>query len=223
MTGRSGLLWIVWPSMASPNGRPAASSVPSWTSTRPRSGTGSRPVERAAGARPGLSRPVDSDEVRASSGGWPRWKRTNEILKAVIAFSLRRARPPTQVIVAYINSYWDRFGVEPICTSASGHGMKIAPSTFYAHSARPVSAAALTEAYLVDALRYLVQLGYTRVTSHFRRSLLELPVGRVQLTNRAGSSATGAPRCRCSDAVRPQGSRPERGAWPFTPARAVTP
>jgi putative transposase len=56
------------------------------------------------------------------------------------------------VIVAYIDSFRDRFGVEPICAVLSEHGMKIAPSTYYARKARPVGDAALTEAYLVNAL-----------------------------------------------------------------------
>jgi transposase InsO family protein len=56
------------------------------------------------------------------------------------------------VIVAYIDTYRDRFGVEPICAVLSEHGMKIAPSTYYAHRSCPVSAAVLEEAYLVNAL-----------------------------------------------------------------------
>ena len=33
-----------------------------------------------------------------------------------------------------------RWGVEPICTVLSGHGVKIAPSTYYAHLSRPACA-----------------------------------------------------------------------------------
>ena len=56
------------------------------------------------------------------------------------------------MIVAYIDTYRDRFGVEPICAVLSEHGVKIAPSTYYAHKARPVSEAALAEAYLVNVV-----------------------------------------------------------------------
>jgi transposase InsO family protein len=56
------------------------------------------------------------------------------------------------VIVAYIDSYRSRFGVEPICTVLTEHGVPIAPSTYYAHHACPVSPATLEEAYLVNAL-----------------------------------------------------------------------
>jgi transposase InsO family protein len=56
------------------------------------------------------------------------------------------------VIVAFIDAYRDRFGVVPICTVLSEHGMPIAPSTYYAAKARPVSAAELADAYAANAL-----------------------------------------------------------------------
>jgi transposase InsO family protein len=56
------------------------------------------------------------------------------------------------VIVAYIDRYRGRYGVEPICAVLSEHGVTIAPSTYYAHRACPVSPAALEEAYLVNTL-----------------------------------------------------------------------
>jgi hypothetical protein len=56
------------------------------------------------------------------------------------------------VIVDYIESYRDQFGVEPICTVLSEHGCTIAPSTYYQRRRRPVTAAELAEAYLVNAL-----------------------------------------------------------------------
>ena len=61
------------------------------------------------------------------------------------------------MIVAYIDTYRARFGVEPICTVLSENGMKIAPSTYYARKARPLSQAALEEAYLVNAIVTLWQ------------------------------------------------------------------
>src|SRR5690606_28030354 len=41
------------------------------------------------------------------------------------------ARPPTQVMVAYIDQHKDRFGVEPICAV-----LPIAPSTYHEQKAR---------------------------------------------------------------------------------------
>lgn len=56
------------------------------------------------------------------------------------------------MIVAYIDAYKGRFGVEPICTVLTEHGIPIAPSTYHAHKACPVSPAALQDAYLANAL-----------------------------------------------------------------------
>lgn len=61
------------------------------------------------------------------------------------------------MIVAYIDSYRERFGVEPICAVLSEHDITIAPSTYYAHKAVPVSPAALEEAYLANAIATLWQ------------------------------------------------------------------
>jgi putative transposase len=56
------------------------------------------------------------------------------------------------VIVAYITAYRARFGVEPICRVLSEHGMQIAPSTYYAALATPVSEADLIDAYRANAI-----------------------------------------------------------------------
>jgi transposase InsO family protein len=56
------------------------------------------------------------------------------------------------VIVDYIGSHRDRFGVEPICAVLSEHGLQIAPSTYYARRAQPVTDAELEDAYLANAL-----------------------------------------------------------------------
>lgn len=56
------------------------------------------------------------------------------------------------MIVTFIDTCTIRFGVEPICAVLSEHGITIAPSTYYAHKAEPVSPAVLEEAYRVNAL-----------------------------------------------------------------------
>jgi putative transposase len=45
-----------------------------------------------------------------------------------------------------------RWGVEPICTVLSGHGVKIAPSTYYAHLSRPASARSVADASLLPEI-----------------------------------------------------------------------
>ena len=56
------------------------------------------------------------------------------------------------MIVDYIESHRDRFGVEPICAVLSEHGVTIAPSTYYERRRQPVTEAELEDAYLANAL-----------------------------------------------------------------------
>ena len=58
-------------------------------------------------------------------------KRANEILQGVRVFRPGGARPPTQVMVEFIDEHRDEYGVEPICQV-----LPIAPSTYYEHEAR---------------------------------------------------------------------------------------
>ncbi len=43
-------------------------------------------------------------------------------------------------MTAFIDDHKDRFGVEPICRTLTAHGVKIAPSSYYAAKTRPPSA-----------------------------------------------------------------------------------
>lgn len=53
-------------------------------------------------------------------------------------------------MIAFIADHKDRFGVEPICRVLTEHGVKIAPSTYYAAQTRPASARAMRDAQLVE-------------------------------------------------------------------------
>jgi putative transposase len=55
------------------------------------------------------------------------------------------------VIVDYIQRHRDRFGVEPICRVLREHGLAIAPSTFHARQAQPVSQADWDDAHTANA------------------------------------------------------------------------
>lgn len=52
------------------------------------------------------------------------------------------------MIVAFIDEHKQRFGVEPICRD-----LQIAPSSYYAHRARPPSARSLSDAVTTDRIR----------------------------------------------------------------------
>ena len=88
------------------------------------------------------------------------------------------------MIVAYIDAYRARFGVEPICGVLTEHGITIAPSTYHAHKGRPVSPAVLEQAYLANALYTLWQqnwgvYGVRKLHHAARRAGLD--VGRDQV------------------------------------------
>ena len=56
------------------------------------------------------------------------------------------------MIVGYIDTHRDRYGVEPICRVLSEHGCQIAPSTYYATKSRPQSARASRDAVMIPIL-----------------------------------------------------------------------
>src|SRR5438876_8625475 len=80
-------------------------------------------------------------------------RRANEILRKASAFRPGGARPPTEVMVAFIDAEREAHGVEPICAQPP-----IAPSTYYAQKAQardPAkrSARAQRDATLRDAIQ----------------------------------------------------------------------
>ncbi len=88
---------------------------------------------------------------------------------------------PTAVLVEYIDEHRDRFGVEPICQVLRGSGLQIAPSTYYAAKARPLSARAVRDAELVTDIRiaHKVNLGvYGARKIHAELNRQGVPVAR---------------------------------------------
>lgn len=58
----------------------------------------------------------------------------------------------TEVVVAFIDSVKERFGVEPVCRALSKFVCKIAPSTYYAAKSRPPSARDLRDEKIKELL-----------------------------------------------------------------------
>lgn len=108
------------------------------------------------------------------------------------------------MIVEYIDSYRESLGVEPICTVLAEAGVPIAPSTYYAHKAVPVSPAALEEAYLVDALVSLWRAnwgvyGVRKLWHAARRAGLDVgrdQVGRLMAIGGISGAVRGRHRTR---------------------------
>ncbi|HLL22855.1 MAG TPA: IS3 family transposase, partial [Kofleriaceae bacterium] len=90
-----------------------------------------RQAEKDTGQRPGLTT-NEREHMKQLESEVRELKRANEILrKASAYFGPGGARPPTKVMVAFINEHRDAYGVEPICDV-----LPIAPSTYYEHRAR---------------------------------------------------------------------------------------
>ena len=53
------------------------------------------------------------------------------------------------MVVQFIDDHRARFGVEPICRVLTEHGVKIAPSGYYAFKTRPASARSVSDAELI--------------------------------------------------------------------------
>ncbi|HSS08756.1 MAG TPA: IS3 family transposase [Acidimicrobiales bacterium] len=108
-------------------------------------------VEIDAGERPGVPSGTEA-RIRELERENAELRRANEILKTASAFfGAGGARPQTALIVDYIDVYRHRFGVEPICRVLTEHDVPIAPSTYYARKACPVSEAVWEDAHMANA------------------------------------------------------------------------
>lgn len=99
------------------------------------------------------------------------------------------------MIVAYIDSHRDRFGVEPICAVLTEHGISIAPSTYYARKATPVSQTEPEEAYPINALL----TGHQENWGVYRVRKLWHAARRAGLVQRGWDSPTGTDQLWVAD------------------------
>jgi len=56
-------------------------------------------------------------------------------------------------VIAFIDEHRARFGVEPICSVLTEHGVQVAPRTYYAAKTRPPSKRAVRDVELLEAIR----------------------------------------------------------------------
>ena len=82
-----------------------------------------------AGERPGLTT-EEKAEIKALKQEVAELRRANEILKAASAFFAAELGRPTAVLVMFISTHKDAFGVEPVCRVLAGSGWQIAPGTY---------------------------------------------------------------------------------------------
>ena len=114
-----------------PSGPRSSRLRASWGARPRRSGSGSGRPSAIPGLRGGLTT-AERQRTKELEREVRELKRINEILrKASAYFAQAGARPPTEVMVQFIDDHRDAYGVESICTV-----VPIAPSTYFWHKAR---------------------------------------------------------------------------------------
>lgn len=92
------------------------------------------------------------EEVRALKKRMAEWNKPTRSSRPLRRLRSGGPRPPTQMIVDYIETDRSRFGVEPICDVLSEQGVSVAHSTYYERRRQPVTVAELEDAHLANAL-----------------------------------------------------------------------
>ncbi|WP_231988056.1 IS3 family transposase [Nakamurella panacisegetis] len=126
--------WAAVESVAAKLGIGTAQTVQNWV----------RRAEVDAGKRPGVSSEA-AEELRKLRAENRELKRANEILKSASNFFRGGARPPTEVIISYIDQHKAEYGVGTICRVLTEHGCKIASSTYYDRTHQQPSARAVRD------------------------------------------------------------------------------
>jgi len=114
--------------------------------------------------------------------------------------------------VAFINDHKARFGVEPICRVLSEHGCPIAPSTYYAHRARPASARSVRDAEV------LVEITRVHLDPKIGRGLY----GVRKVWHQLRREGHRVPRCQVERLMRGAGLRGVRRGKRFVTTRPDT-
>ena len=112
-------------------------------------------------------------------------------------------------MIAFIDEHRARFGVEPMCRVLSNHGMRIAPSTYYAARTRPPSPRAVRDAVLLVEIR--------RVWSERRKG--RRLYGARKVWNELGREGNPVARCTVERLMRANGIVGARRDKSFTTTR----
>lgn len=104
------------------------------------------------------------------------------------------------MICRFITEHKARFGVVPICRVLSGHGCEIAPRTYYAHVARPLSKRALWDLVVTRVLA-----GYYEPDEHGRRRPESLYGSLKMWDHLRRQGIQGVPRCQVERLMRANG------------------
>jgi hypothetical protein len=109
-------------------------------------------VEVDTGVRAGTSTDVTEELTQLRRENAELRLGERDLEDGIRIFRTGGARPPTFVNVAYIDAHKDRFRIEPICAVLAEHDMPIAPSTYHARTANPVSDTEWVDAHRANDL-----------------------------------------------------------------------
>jgi putative transposase len=112
--------------------------------------------------------------------------------------------------VAFIDDHKQRFGVEPICRVLTEHGVKIAPSSYYAARSRPPSARAARDRELLAEI----------VRVHSDPQLGRGLYGARKVWHQLRREGIEVPRCRVERLMRQAGLRGVRRGRPMITTKA---
>ena len=112
--------------------------------------------------------------------------------------------------MAFIDDHKQRFGVEPICRVLSEHGVKIAPSSYYAARSRPPSARAIRDGEL------LAEIHRVHADPQLGRGLY----GARKVWHQLRREGIVAPRCQVERLMRADGLRGVRRGRPAITTKA---
>jgi putative transposase len=118
-------------------------------------------------------------------------------------------------VAAFIDAHRGQFGVQPTCRVLTGHGVPIAPSTYYAARRRPASARAVRDAWLAAEIKRVFKesgevYGARKVWLQLRREQIACARCTVERLMRA-AGLRGVRRGRRTRTTIPAG---QRAGWP---------
>jgi putative transposase len=115
--------------------------------------------------------------------------------------------------VAFIEAHRERFGVEPVCRVLTKHGVKIAPSSFYAARDRPRCARAVRDEVVLAEIRRL------HADPERGRGLYGARKVWHQLRRQSGVDGVAVARCTVERLMRQAGLRGARRGRQFITTR----
>ncbi|WP_182172706.1 IS3 family transposase [Flaviflexus equikiangi] len=120
-----------------------------------------RQAEVDQGKRPGVTTDLAAENKRLEREN-AELRKANEVLKAASIFFAKGTRPATDEMIAFIDTYRDRFGVEFLCATLRGAVRGFITSRGYrAAKSRPPSARQLKDELLIPEIQRLHEEHYS--------------------------------------------------------------